>query len=176
VVRPSNDPEVPVAGRTPAPFDPGPPAGGGDEKEVRLTDDRTPEPEILRGTSDQLVIAIAEAGTLEARKRGVRPSDPGFPALALDVRRAAERVLDLARQEEIIARTLQEQPSATKLPPIERMTPAKELASILEEWRAVEHELLAADAGSTAAADLQARFEGLRDRYAQTLKSHQQKD
>jgi hypothetical protein len=84
--------------------------------------------------------------------------------------------LDLARQEEIIARRLQEQPSANKLPPIERMTPAKELASILEEWRAVEHELLAADAGSPAAADLQARFEGLRDRYAQTLKAHQQRD
>lgn len=141
-----------------------------------MTDDRTPEPEILRGTSDQLVIAIAEAGTLEARKRGVRPSDPGFPALALDVRRAAERVLDLARQEEIIARRLQVQASAETLPPIERMRPAKELASILEEWRAVEHELLSAGAGSAHAADLQTRFEGLRDRYARALKAHQQKD
>jgi hypothetical protein len=141
-----------------------------------LPDDRTPEPEILRGTSDQLVIAIAETGTLEARKRGVRPSDPGFPALALDVRRAAERVLDLARQEEIVARRLQEQASAETLPPIEGMRPAKELASILEEWRAVEHELLSADAGSAHAADLQARFEDLRDRYARALRAHQQKD
>ena len=141
-----------------------------------MTDDPTPEPEILRGTSDQLVIAIAETGTLEARKRGVRPSDPGFPALALDVRRAAERVLDLARQEEIVARRLQEKASTETLPPIERMTPAKELASILEEWRAVEHELLSADAGSAHAADLRARFESLRDRYATTLKAHQQKD
>ena len=139
-----------------------------------MTDDRTPRPEILRATSDQLVIAIAEAGTLEARKRGVRPSDPGFPALALDVRRAAERVLDLARQEEIVARQLQEQASAAALPPIERMTPAKELASILEEWRAVEHKLLAADAGSAEATDLQARFESLRDRYARALKAHQE--
>lgn len=141
-----------------------------------MPDDRTPEPEILRGTSDQLVIAIAETGTLEARKRGVRPSDPGFPALALDVRRAAERVLDLARQEEIVARRLQEQASAETLPPIEGMRPAKELASILEEWRAVEHELLSADAGSAHAADLQARFEDLRDRYARALRAHQQKD
>jgi hypothetical protein len=139
-----------------------------------LTDDRTPEPEVLRGTSDQLVIAIAEVGTLEARKRGVRPSDPGFPALALDVRRAAERVLHLAREEEIVARDLQEKASAATLPPIERMTPAKELAGILEEWRAVEHELLAADAGSAKATELQTRFEQLRDRYAETLKARKE--
>lgn len=139
-----------------------------------MTDDRTPEPEILRGTSDQLVIAIGETGTLEARKRGVPPSDPGFPALALDVRRAAERVLDLARQEEIVARQLQEQSSTAALPPIERMTPAKELAGLLEEWRAIEHKLLAADAGSSEAAELQARFEELRDRYARILKARKE--
>ena len=139
-----------------------------------MTDDRTPEPEILRGTSDQLIIAIGEVGTLEARKRGVRPADPGFPALALEVRRAAERVLDLARKEEIVARDLQERSSTATLPPIERITPAKELARILDEWRAVEHELLAADARSGEAAQLQARFEDLRDRYARTLKAHQE--
>lgn len=139
-----------------------------------MTDDRTPEPEILRATSDQLVIAIAEVGTLEARKRGIRPSDPGFPGLALDVRRAAERVLDLARQEELVARDLQEKASSAALPPIERMTPAKELAGILDEWRAVEHELLAADAGSAKATELQTRFEQLRDRYAQILKARKE--
>lgn len=120
------------------------------------------------------MIAIAEVGTLEARKRGMRPSDPGFPVLALDVRRAAERVLDLARQEELVARDLQEKASTASLPPIERMTPAKELAAILDEWRAVEHELLAADAGSVKATELQTRFEQLRDRYAEILKARQQ--
>ena len=139
-----------------------------------MTDDRPPEPETLRGTSDQLIIAIGEVGVLEARKRGIRPSDPDFPALALDVRRAAERVLELARDEEIAARRTQERPSAATLPPIERITPAKELARILEEWRAVEHELLRADASSGEAADLQNRFEELRDRYARTLKAREE--
>ena len=169
MVRPGNDPEVPLDGRTLALAE-----RGGDQREVRLTEDRTPEPEVLRGTSDQLVIAIAEVGTLEARKRSVRPSDPGFPGLALDVRRAAERVLDLARREELVARDLQEKPSTATLPPIERMTPAKELAGILEEWRAVEHELLAADSGSARATELQARFEELRDRYARILKERKE--
>ena len=139
-----------------------------------MTDDQTPEPEILRGTSDQLVIAIGETGTLEARKRGVHPSDPGFPALALAVRRAAERVLELARQEELVARDLQDKASTATLPPIERMTPAKELGRILDEWRAVEHQLLAADAGSTQATELQARFEELRERYARALKARRE--
>ena len=54
------------------------------------------------------------------------------------------------------------------------MTPAKELAAILEEWRAVEHELLTADARSAEAAELKARFDDLRERYARTLKARQE--
>jgi hypothetical protein len=169
VVRPGNDPKVPSDDRTTRCGRWGTGQGGRD-----LTDDRTPEPEVLRGASDQLLIAIGEVDALERRKRGLRPSDPDFPALALDVRRAAERVLDLARAEEIAARYTQEQPDAASLPPIAQMSPAKELAGILDEWRAVEHKLLAADAGSTEAADLQARFEQLRERYGRTLKARQQ--
>jgi hypothetical protein len=138
-----------------------------------MSDEQTLEPEILRGTSDQLMIAIEEAGTLERRKRRVLPSDPTFPELALDVRRAAERVLLLARNEEVAARKTTAEPAAAKLPPIERMSPAKELARILEEWRAIEHELNAASPGSAEADALQERFEALRDRYAEALKERQ---
>ena len=167
MVRPGNDPEVPVDGRT---LDSrNRKAKGG----RRLSDDQTIEPEIIRGTSDQLIIAIAEVGALEGKKRGVLPSDPAFPSLALEVRRAAERVLDLARNEEIVARRMQEQPETAKLPPIERISPAKELAAILEEWRAVEQKLLRADASSAEAAELQGRFDDLRDRYARALKARQ---
>ena len=69
------------------------------------------------------------------------PSDPGFPALALEVRRAAEWVVRLARDEEVAAREISEQRGSTTLQPIDRISPAKELAGILEEWRAVEHRL-----------------------------------
>jgi hypothetical protein len=140
-----------------------------------VTDDRTPEPEILRATSDQLVIAIEETAVLERRKRGMPPSDPGFPALALEVRRAAEWVVRLARDEEVAAREISEQRGSTTLQPIDRISPAKELAGILVEWRAVEHRLGEAAAGSAEATDLLRRFDELRERYARALKERQER-
>ena len=140
-----------------------------------MTDDRTPEPEILRATSDQLVIAIEETAVLERRKRGMPPSDPGFPALALEVRRAAEWVVRLARDEEVAAREISEQRGSTTLQPIDRISPAKELAGILVEWRAVEHRLGEAAAGSAEATDLLRRFDELRERYARALKERQER-
>ena len=45
--------------------------------------------EMLRATSDGLVLAIAEVDARERQKRGVPPADPSFPALARQVRVAA---------------------------------------------------------------------------------------
>ncbi len=134
-----------------------------------MSDDRTFEPEILRGTSDQLMIAIAEVGTLERRKRLVSPSEPEFPVLAREVRLAAERVLELSRAEEATAQKVTRESGGAGMPPIERIHPAKELARILEEWRAVEQRLLAAPAGSDEAEALAREFEALRQRYADAL-------
>jgi hypothetical protein len=134
-----------------------------------MSDDRTLEPEILRGTSDQLMIAIAEAGTLERRKRLVSPGDPKFPELAREVRLAAERVLELSRAEEAVAGQMNHEPAAATLPPIERVHPAKELARILEEWRSVEQRLLAAPPDSEEAERLMQEFEAHRRRYADAL-------
>jgi hypothetical protein len=117
------------------------------------------------------MLAIAEVDTLERRKRLMQPSDPKFPDLALEVRRAAERVLELARAEEAVARRVGNEPGAQALPPIERVHPAKELAQILEEWRAVEQQLLAAPSGSDVAEALARRFEAQRLRYAEVLKA-----
>ena len=137
--------------------------------------DQTPDPEILRATSDQLLIAIEETAVLESRKRGMPRSDPLFPGLALEVRRAAERVLLLARQEEIAARETNEQPGASQLPPIERMSPAKELAGILEQWRAVEHRLTETAPGTPEALELLRQFDELRERYADALRERQER-
>jgi hypothetical protein len=148
----------------------------GRERRKGMTDNTMPDPEILRATSDQLLIAIEETAVLERRKRGMPPSDPLFPGLALEVRRAAERVLLLARQEEIVARETNEQPASTALPPIERISPAKELAGILEEWRAVEHRLAEAAPGSDEALELLRQFDKLREHYARVLRERQEAD
>ncbi len=140
-----------------------------------MADDGTGKPELLRATSDMLMIAIAEVGAREQRKRGVLPADPRFDTLAREVREAAEVVLELSRQEEVTANQTSGDPSSVGMPSIAATPPAKELASILAEWRAVEKHLAAATPGSDEAASLLAEFERLRDRYAASLKDRQRR-
>lgn len=139
-----------------------------------MTEDLTDEMAILRATSDQLVLAIAETDARERRKRGMRPGEPAFLELARAVRIAAEVVVELSRQEERTAREIARESTTGALPPIEAMAPARELASILEQWRAVEKRLVAAESGSAEAEELMAEFERLRDSYAQALEARRQ--
>jgi len=126
----------------------------------------------LRGASDGLLVAIQEVDLRERRKRGVPPTDPGFPALAREVRNAAEAVLELARAEEDEANKIAVRQVTTGLPTIEASPPPENLAGILAEWRAVERRLEAADATSPDTARLLEEFDALRDRYAQALKAY----
>jgi hypothetical protein len=125
----------------------------------------------LRGASDGLMVAIQEVEQRERLKRGVPPTDPGFPALAREVTIAAKAVLELARVEEAEADAIAARQVAP-LPTIEATPPPERLADILTEWRAVERHLEAVDATSPEAAELMQAFEALRDRYAQALKAY----
>jgi hypothetical protein len=126
--------------------------------------------DILRGASDGLLLAIREVEAREGLKRGVRPSDPGFAPLAREVRIAAEAVLALAREEEARADDTSGSPLDAGLPTINDSAPRPDLNRILDEWRAVERRLAAADPSSDQAHDLMEEFETLRDRYAQALR------
>ena len=134
-------------------------------------EDLTDEMAVLRATSDQLMLAVAEVDARERRKRGKRPGEQAFLELARAVRIAAEVVLELARQEERTALEIERESRATLLPPIEHMTPAKELAHILDEWRVVEKRLVEAESGSPEAEELMTEFERLRDAYAKALEA-----
>lgn len=140
-----------------------------------MGEDPATRPDLLRATSDQLIQAIAEVDARERQKRGVPPGDAGFVDLAREVRQAAEAVLELARQEESTAEQTTSAGIAAALPPIESLPPAKELATILERWRAVEHRLDAAESGSAEASELMAEFERMRDLYAHAVKSRQER-
>lgn len=129
-------------------------------------DDLGNEAAMLRATSDGLVLAIHEVTAREQLKRGVAPADPAFVELAREVRIAAEVVLELARKEEATAQLTAAEPQAGKLPSIEEVHPGRELASILEQWRAVEQRLAEAPPGSTQARDLMLEFQRMRDEYA----------
>jgi len=140
-----------------------------------LTDDLADELADLRAASDQLVLAIAEVDAREHRKRGMRPSETAFLELARSVRVAAEVVVDLARREERTALELAREARGRDLPPIEKMTPAKEMAALLDEWRAVEKRLIASEPGSLEAEELMTEFERLRDQYAETLRARRER-
>jgi len=138
------------------------------------SDDMTEEKshqDALRGASDGLLIAIREVDARERLKRGVRPADPDFAPLARDVRVAAEEVLRLARVEEARADETARLDGAAGLPTIDQTPPRPALGDILAEWRAVERRLEEADPASAEADRLMKEFEGLRDRYAEALRS-----
>jgi hypothetical protein len=137
-------------------------------------EDLADEMTVLRAASDQLVLAIAEVDARERRKRGGRPGERKFLELARAVRIAAEVVLELARREERTALEIERESRSAVLPPIEHMTPAKELAHILDEWRAIEKRLMNAEAGSQEAEELMTEFERLRDGYAAALEARRE--
>jgi hypothetical protein len=136
-----------------------------------VTDDPNAIRDALRGASDGLIIAIREVDARERMKRGVRPGDPGFAPLARQVRVAAEAVLTLAREEEAKAEQASGGTDRAGLPTINDSTPRPDLAGILDEWRAVERRLEAAEQASPEAQQLMEEFESLWDRYAQALKA-----
>ena len=125
----------------------------------------------LRGTSDQLLLAIQTVALLEQQKRGLPFGDERFPDMATAVREAAQAVLDFSVAEEAEAARIHKTASldADGSDTIATTQPATSLAGILDEWRAVERRLLAAPAGSAEATELLEAFELLRRRYADTL-------
>lgn len=137
-----------------------------------MSDERDATRDGLRGASDGLLLAIQEVDLRERKKRGVLPTDPGFPALAREVRVAAEAVLKFAHDEEAEANEIASRQADAALPTIGASPPPESLAGILAEWRAVERRLAAAEATSPEAARLMEEFEALRDRYAQALKTY----
>ena len=137
-----------------------------------MSDDADRAREVLRGASDGLLIAIREVDARERMKRGVSPGDPQFRVLAREVRRAAETLLYLARQEESKAEETAATSIAAELPTINASTPPPDLARILDEWRAVERRLEAAEPASAESEQLMRQFEELRARYAEALEAH----
>ncbi len=137
-----------------------------------MPDDPNTIKDALRGASDGLLIAIREVDARERLKRGVRPGNAEFPALAREVRVAAEALLVLARVEEAKANETAAIPTASRLPTIEESDPPEDLASILAEWRAVERRLEAGDQASPEGQRLIAEFEALRNRYVRALEAH----
>jgi hypothetical protein len=168
VVRPDNDPEVPDGGQYRHDW----PTTG---EEATMSEELDNEAAMLRATSDGLMLAVNEVVARERLKRGVPPADPAFLQLAREVRIAAEVAVELARKEEETARMTAVEPGVGDLPAIESVSPGRELATILEQWRAVEQRLAAAPPGSDEAKNLMIEFQRLRDQYAKVIEAKRRK-
>ena len=136
-----------------------------------MTDRLDDEAEILRATSDGLMLAIQEIAVRERQKRGARPADPSFPELARQVRIAAEVILELALREEETAVKTAAEPAVDELPPIETVEPGTNLAAILEAWRSAEQRLAAAPPDSDESRELMLEFDRLRQQYADAVEA-----
>ena len=136
-----------------------------------MTDELDNEAAMLRATSDGLILAINEVVARERLKRGVPPADPAFVQLAREVRVAAEVALELARKEEQTARLTADDHEVGDLPAIESVSPGRELATILEQWRAIEQRLAAAPPGSAEARNLMVEFQRMRDQYSKVIEA-----
>jgi hypothetical protein len=128
-------------------------------------DDRDSEASRMRAASDHVLMAAQELLAIEEQKRQLAPADPRFRALAEDACRLAEVVTRLVAVCADQAREVEEETLAAELASIAATPPDATLAPILDEWRSIERELGASQAGSPEAAVLIRRFHTLRAQY-----------
>ena len=122
----------------------------------------------LRGASDSLLEGLDRLEKLEEQKRSLTPGTPAFVKAAAEVKQLSQELLQAsAIQERLAAHTVELRGAGSDaLPdqPIEDMAP-RDLADILQEWRAAERQLADAEPGSAEAAGLAAAVSRLRDEY-----------
>jgi hypothetical protein len=128
----------------------------------------------LRSTSDTLLTALEELGTLERRKREMQPGDPALVTISTRIEEIAEQVLGASvAQRDLTEQVSSEVQEGSREPsgPSIAQTPSTETgrpmtaAEILREWRLAEGDLAGAAPGSEQEAHLRAQCEDLRRRY-----------
>jgi hypothetical protein len=123
----------------------------------------------LRRRSDQILEAIARLTNVEVDKREAQPGTPEFVAVATAVKLLAQALLDLATDEERLARRLQmlrqDAQGAVSERSIAETPGTRPIRVVLAEWRAAERRLIEAEAGSEAERNAKAEAERLRAEY-----------
>jgi hypothetical protein len=127
----------------------------------------------LRATSDNMLRRLDRLRELELEKRKLEPGSDRFIRIARDIERLAAMVLNNTQEQEQLAQaTAAVQESAdVALPPIEQVTPLRDIQQILNEWREAERRLAAASAGTPDHLEAQAAVHRLRAEYRQTYRS-----
>jgi hypothetical protein len=116
----------------------------------------------LRADSDAFRANLERLWELEDRKRQLAPTDPEFVALAVDVERLAEALLEDARAQKSAGTDAHVDGLTT---PIEQVPADLSALQILDRWRASERALVALTPGSKEARAEEARSEAYRRAY-----------
>ena len=128
----------------------------------------------LRQASDTLMEALGHMQDLETEKRQVPAGSKRFVELAQQVDDLALQILRHTEYQESIADTLAERRKAggRVSRPIEAIPPTRrDRHEILREWRDAERALVAADPGTTAAAEAASTVRRLREEYRLSYQS-----
>jgi len=127
----------------------------------------------LRAASDGVLRALEQLEALENEKRTLKPESERFQNLAVEIERLAATVFAQTHAQKRLAkqsRSVVERTGAD-IGPIDQAEPARDLASVLADWRAAERRLSASTPQTAEHALAQADVERLRDEYRRTYSS-----
>jgi len=121
------------------------------------------EPE-LRDTSDALLANLDRLRALEQEKRQLPLDSPRLVELATQIESLAATVLGTTDRQTRLATAVVERGNAPDVS-IEELTPARDVHSVLADWRDAERRLAALPADSNDATVLRAEIGALREEY-----------
>ena len=139
-----------------------------------MADDARQISEHLRAASDAILLLLTETSQLERHKRMIAPGEARFDEIARSVRIVAQSLAEFTQFEEQWARIATD--GRTDIERIEESENAPPLATILEQWRAIERQLDDVEPGSAEARRLFAEFERVRDEYMAAFRARHAAD
>ncbi len=126
----------------------------------------------LRSTSDEMLRTLEQLEVLETEKRAEPPGSVRFLGLAKEIERLAAVVFSqTARQQSLAEQTHAAARSGVEIPPIEKMTTAREVSVILSEWRDAERHLASTGVDTAEHAKAAGDVRRLREEYHRAYKA-----
>ncbi len=126
----------------------------------------------LRSTSDEMLRTLEQLEQLENQKRGEEPGTQRFVRLATEIERLAAMVFSQTSNQQRLAEESHAAARAgAEMPPIDEMSPQRDVSVILSEWRDAERRLASTAVESAEHALAAGDVRRLRDEYHRAHKA-----
>ncbi len=120
----------------------------------------------MREVSDRLLRDLDVLAALEEEKRNTPPADARFEELALRIEEIASRVFSASAQQTDVGRSVSADDAEGLATIAETRRP---VGAVLDEWRAAERMLVAAEPGSVDESEARALVNRLRAEYQEAV-------